>query len=168
MKFLERSFIPLLAVFSTLLWSGSASATWLGLADGNYSVSLTGCSSLNPILCPTSGSLTIGSDSATFFSLAVNGQLFEGDPADSLQNDNERSDIVLIPNSFFSLIYNPALPHPDVWIYCVNVDSDACRPVAGWWAATLVTEESVPEPGTFLLVGLGLFGLAYGRRRCPV
>jgi hypothetical protein len=163
MKFLKRSFIPLLAAFSTLLCSGSASATWLGLADGNYDVSLTGCSNANPILCPTSGSLTIGSDSTTFFSFAVNGQLFEGDPQDYVHFGSDRSDIVLVPNSFFSLLYTPGAIEPEVWVYCVNETSNSCRPTVGWWSATLVTE-SVPEPGTFLLVGLGLFGLAYTRR----
>lgn len=165
MKLLKSLFIPLLAAFSTLLWSGSASALWLGLADGNYNVSFTGCSNLDANLCPTTGSLSIGGDSATLFSFAVNGQLFEGDPADYLQYSNERSDLVLqSPFSFFSLIHTPGLNQPEYAVYCVNEAVDACRPIASFWEATLVTAP-VPEPGTFLLAGLGLFGLAYIRRR---
>ncbi|NTV72278.1 MAG: PEP-CTERM sorting domain-containing protein [Azonexaceae bacterium] len=158
-----RLLIPILVSFCTLLWSGSASALWLGLADGNYNVNLTGCSSSDVSLCPTAGSLAIGSNSATFFSFAVNGQLFEGDPADGLQGSNERSDLISSPFSFFSLIHTPDLGQPEFWVYCVNQSSNSCLPIAGFWEATLKTS-SVPEPGTFLLLCMGIFGLGYARR----
>src|SRR5262245_49635879 len=120
MKSCMRLLVPLLTACSALLWSASASAMWLGLADGNYKVTLTGCSDANPILCPTTGSLTIASNSATFFSFAVNGQLFEGDPTDYLQGVNERSDFESSPFSFFSLVHTPAPDQPEYWVYCVN------------------------------------------------
>jgi len=163
MNLFMKIFAPLLIAYSALLWSGPASATWLGLADGDYDVTLSGCSSA-VVTCPVTGALTISGSDATLFNFSVNGQLFAGDPTDGLQGVNERSDLVLSPFSFFSLIHTPDPTVSEFWVYCENTSPNSCLPMAGFWNATLRTT-SVPEPGTLLLLAMGFAGIGLARHR---
>jgi hypothetical protein len=182
-RFFARIFTTLAFVSSTLLCSTSASANWLGLADGEYELQLTTCAS-NIINCPVSpftGLLTIAGTGASFLSIAINGELFEGDPFDFLQPDvgdptitYNRSSIThqtATDFSFFSLV-DPAfvfLPNmANLWIYCSDSSTPnglACTPgTSGEWSATRRLT-AVPLPGTILLLALGLAMLGYAPRR---
>jgi hypothetical protein len=186
MKSLTKIFTRLLLLAGAALWSNAASATWLSLADGEYDLTLSTCSS-GIISCPATpftGSLTINGAGASFLSIAINGELFEGDPIDFIQTDAgdptityNRSSILhqtAIAFSFFSLV-DPAfvfLPNmANLWIYCSDSSTPnglACTPgTSGEWSATL-RPNAVPLPGTTLLLGLGFIALGFARRRRAV
>lgn len=180
MKSLRKIFAHLCLLVSAALWSGSTSATWLNLADGQYDLTLTTCSS-QVISCPATaftGSLTISGAGASFLSIAINGELFAGDPFDFVQISGsdfyDRSNLDHLTTtaySFFSLV-DPAfafLPNfANLWIYCSDTSTLSqltCTPgTIGEWSATLRPSE-VPVPGTILLMALGLIALGYTRHR---
>ncbi len=182
MNSISKIISHLLLAASAALWSGSASASWLSLADGEYDLTLTTCTSSN-INCPAipfAGSLTINGTGASFLSIAINSELFEGDPFDFGQADAgdptityERSSInhqTATAFSFFSLV-DPAfvfLPNmTNLWIYCSDSSTPnglACTPgTQGEWSATL-RSSGVPLPGTILLLVSGFVALRFSRR----
>lgn len=182
MKPFTDLFSRLLLVACAALGSSSASATWLSLADGEYDLTLTTCSS-GIISCPASpftGLLTINGAGADFLSITINGESFEGNPFDFIQVDAGNSAITYNRSSinqqtattfsFFSLV-DPAfvsLPTMDnLWIYCSNSSTPnqvQCTPgTSGEWSATL-RPTAVPLPSTILLLGLGLIALGSARR----
>ena len=79
----------LLTIFSTAILAligglpGAAHATWLGLEDGAYNVTLE-CLFSSVIACPSTihGQVTIAGAGASFLSVTVNGEVFSGDPVD--------------------------------------------------------------------------------------
>jgi len=176
---IARIVTTLLVAFSTVLWSGSAAALWLGLADGDYDVTLTSCNSGVPGLCatlPITGQITVSGPGLSFMDITIDGVTFTGDPVDFVQTDflisgdnRERSSVINnAPFAFFSLLHAtgavvaPNFP-ADGWIYCSNNPNGTCSPnTIGAWVAT---PRAVPEPTTLLLLGLGIAGLGFARRR---
>jgi hypothetical protein len=150
-----------------------AHATWLGLADGNYTVNLS-CDQSAVISCPGNihGSLSITGGSATQMSFLINGDTFSGDPIDEVVQgpllDTESATLRILPNFRFlslRLITAGQVGSYGVgdlwWVYCSNTTASACSPnTTGLWSA-----QAVPEPDTYVLFGLGLAGLAWLRRR---
>jgi hypothetical protein len=133
-----------------------ASATWLDLSDGTYNVTLS-CVFSSVIACPSqiAGTMTINGNGASAFNFTVNGQLFSGDPVDSLFTipnsiDDQVSTISLTPFAFLYLrndlsIMNPFGLADHYWIYCNNFTPTTCTPnTDGNWTASLVN--SAPEP----------------------
>jgi hypothetical protein len=151
----------------------SAQATWLGLADGTYDVTLS-CLFSSVISCPTDihGTMTIGGSGASAFDFTVNGQHFVGDPANSVATNgvytDQFSSLMLSPFSFLSLINdltpNPfGLPTPHWWGYCNNFDATHCTPdTNGGWTADQIA--AAPEPASLGLLALG-FAAVLGWRR---
>ena len=148
--------------------SSPASATWLGLADGTYDVTLS-CVFSTVIACPSTinGTLTIAGSAATAFDFVVNGQAFVGVPTNDTVSTavgtDEVSFLDLAPFSFLSLQHFltggfPGLS-PDSWIYCNNFDPTHCTPATdGNWTAA-----AVPEPPATALFVLGLGMMVAGR-----
>ncbi len=83
-------------------------AAWLGLQDGDYAVTLS-CDFSSVIACPASigGTLSMAGGETTAMNFTVNGQLFAGDPLDTLVDtatlDFESTTLQLAPNAFLSL-----------------------------------------------------------------
>jgi hypothetical protein len=151
---------------------GAAKADWLGLADGTYDVTLT-CTISSAISCPTQiqGTVTIEGAGASFLSYTVDGEVFSGDPADSIfQNAIAHFQISQLYNSPFSFadlrfdltIPNPQIPDDHWWVHCPNSGVDVCTPTsAGTWTAIAA---AVPAPFTLALFTAGLAGLGLRRR----
>lgn len=169
--------LGLVTLMSAAVMSSSAHATWLGLADGTYDVTLT-CVISTVIPCPSTiqGTMTIAGAGASAFDFTVNGQHFIGDPSDGTATGSFGTDqfstLDLSPFSFVSLQdflsgNFPGLTQ-DSWAYCNNFDPTSCTPdTAGNWTATAAQTQAVPEPATITLVGFGLAALAWplrGRR----
>lgn len=171
------------AVFGCLFLSAAftahtAHASWLGLADGDYDVTLTTCASPgDPAVCtgfPLHGTITVAGAGLSAMSFVVDGVSFAGDPLDFVTDPfiqagdvRERSRITHNPptNEFFELmraVGAVAPPERNQWIYCQDIpNSDSCTlQSGGTWVAT---PRSVPEPSVALLAGLGL--IAFGVTR---
>jgi len=170
MSIIRSCFIGFLALMSVAAMPSPAGATWLGLADGTYDVTLS-CVTSPVIPCPSTidGTMTIAGAGATAFDFTVNGQIFDGVPTNgtdsSMFGTDEHSGLGLSPFSFlllqdFSTGGFPGLT-PQSWSYCNNIgDPSSCSLLTnGNW--------TVPEPpGMALFVlGLGIIALAGVTRR---
>lgn len=182
MRTSPATFAALMLVACTSLWSASASALWMGLTDGDYSLKLTSCSNFsNPAVCsgmPVSGQITVSGAGLSFMDITFDGVGFVGDPVDFLQSpfvalpdERERSSITNNgPFSFFSLLHEigtlgSVLPFTNAYIYCNNNGVGTCTPnTVGEWTATRRTA-TVAEPSMLGLVVLGLAGAGVTRRR---
>jgi len=143
--------------------SSPASATWLGLDDGTYDVTLS-CVFSTVIPCPSTihGTMTIAGGSTTAFDFTVNGQAFVGAPVSGtvttvLFGTDEVSSLNLSPFSSLSLQHflTGGLPGltPDSWVYCNNFSINSCTPATdGNWTAVAISEPP----------GLALFALSLG------
>jgi len=173
MNIVRSCFVGLLVLMSVGTTSSPASATWLGLADGTYDVTLS-CVFSSVIPCPTTidGTMTIAGAGATAFDFVVNGQAFVGAPTNgtattALFGTDEFSDVDLSPFSFLSLQDFLTGGFPGLtqqsWGYCNNFDASHCTPdTDGNWTAARVPE----PPGMALFVlGLGIMALAGVTRR---
>jgi PEP-CTERM motif len=154
----------------------SARATWLGLADGHYTVNLS-CDVSSVISCPGNiqGSLDIAGSSATAMSFLINGDSFSGDPTDSVTQgslvDTQTSSLSILPAYRFislRLITAGQIGNYGVgdlwWVYCSNTSgTNSCSPnTTGLWSARV---SAVPEPTTWALWAAGLIGLVGSARR---
>jgi PEP-CTERM motif len=153
----------------------TANATWLGLDDGTYNVTLE-CKFSSVIACPSTlhGQVTIAGAGASFLSITVNGEVFSGDPVDddlAFPGDvnfppthREQSRLTNTPFSFADLrwdvIPDPSHVDPRNWTYCVNNGVNCLLTTSGIWSAV-----AVPEPAAVALFALGLAGLRLTRRR---
>lgn len=178
MKSLLRTFSALTLAASTLFWSASASALWMGLADGDYDVTLTTCNSSDPAICagfPLQGSFTVSGSGVSHLNFTIDGVLFDGDPTDFVQDPfinpgdiRERSTFNHVAPGFdfigFLHAVGPVLPPViNEWIYCQDIPaSNSCTLIAG--GAWVATPKAVPEPTTGLLLVLGAAGLGFVRR----
>src|SRR5258708_26632768 len=82
MNFVRSCFAGLLMLMSIdAMWS-PASATWLGLADGTYDVTLS-CVTSSVIACPSTigGTMAIAAAAPTAFNFFVNGPPLVGAPS---------------------------------------------------------------------------------------
>lgn len=170
MNIIRYCFVGLLGLMSVGAMSSPASATWLGLADGAYNVTLS-CVTSSVIPCPSTihGTMTIAGAGATAFNFLVNGQAFVGVPTNGtattvLFGTDEFSTLDLSPFSFLSLQNFLTGGFPGLtqqsWAYCNNFSPTSCTPATdGNWTAAAVPE----PPGLALFVlGLGIMVLAGG------
>src|SRR5262245_8494318 len=95
---------------------GAAHATWLNLQDGTYNVTLD-CLVSSAISCPTTlhGKVTIAGPGASFLSITINGEVFEGDPVDDDLDfgatHRQQSRLTNVPFSFADLRWD-VIPDP--------------------------------------------------------
>src|SRR5664279_2645631 len=84
MRTITRKMARIFAVLALVL-SFPAGATWLDLSNGTYNVTLT-CVFSSVIVCPTqiTGTITVSGAGLSAMNFVVNGQVFNGDPVDSL------------------------------------------------------------------------------------
>ena len=168
MNIIRSCFIGLLGLLSVATTPSPAGATWLGLNDGTYDVTLS-CVTSTVIPCPSTihGTMTIAGAGATDFDFTVNGQVFDGAPSNgtattTLFGTDEFSVLDLSPVSFLSLQDFSTGGFPGLtqqsWGYCNNFDATSCTPATdGNW--------TVPEPPGVALFVLGLIALAGAMHR---
>ena len=164
-----------LLLLAALAFPAAAHADWLDLPDGLYDVSLTCAPNKSTVPCPSSfhASLAISGAGASAMSTSFNNQSFNGDPTDNVFTtgpySSQRSALVDLPYSFIYLAFDLSATNPEGlshhwWLYCSNISSNSCTPVAaGDWVATAVSP--VPETSTMALLALGLTSLAALQRR---
>lgn len=155
----------------------AAHATWMGLSDGNYSITLN-CDYSTVISCPgaVNGTLTIQGSEATAMDFSMNGDHFLGNPDDALFDgslvDFESSVIAYTPDYRFlslRLITDGQIGSYGVgdrwWVYCNNLaGQNTCTPnTTGTWTATLIGNP-VPEPTSAALTLLALTMLRVSAR----
>lgn len=165
-----------LAVAATV--PAPAAATWMGLPDGDYAVTLQ-CTFSSVIDCSQiiAGSITVSGSGLSAMAFDIDGEPFVGDPQDSVVDgtlaDTESSSLSHSPYSFLSLHLITAgsidlFQTGDLWwVYCNNSGPLTCTPnTTGLWSARLVG--TVNEPPALAVAALGLaaaFGAARRRRR---
>jgi hypothetical protein len=175
MRILKAALLGLSALLIVAAETRSASATWLGLADGTYDVTLS-CVTSSVIACPSTidGTITIAGAGATAFDFVVNGQVFVGAPINgtvttAVFGTDEVSVLDLSPFSFLSLQDFLTGGFPGLtqqsWGYCNNFDATHCTPdTDGNWTAVAAVVPEPPGMALFLL-GLGITALASVTRR---
>lgn len=156
------------------LTSQQASAEWMGLADGDYALSLKCFDGSLNCAYTGSGQITISGAGVSFMDMLINGLHFVSDPQDTadLAQKIERSVHTLTPFGFVSLLmatpgYNGSLglvPGSLYWSYCENVSENACAARALGLAEAQALP-AIPEPSTYLLMATGLAALGLWRRR---
>jgi hypothetical protein len=172
MNRIKSCMVGLLTLMSVGTLSSPANATWLGLADGTYDVTLSCVFSL-VISCPSTidGTMTIAGGTATAFDFTVNGQAFVGAPTSSTVTTalgtDEVSLLTLSPFSGLDLqnFLTGGIPGltQHSWGYCVNVTAVSCAPTtAGNWTAVAIPE---PPALALFLLGLGFMAAAGVTRR---
>lgn len=153
-----------------------ASAAWMGLADGDYTVNLH-CDNSTVIACPSDigGSMTLAGGQVTAMNFSVGGDSFVGDPTDTVIDgnlvDTESSTLPGSPFKFLSLRLITAGqigsygPGDRWWVYCNSTSPDTCSPnTTGLWSAQAVGRVSEPALPALLLAG-GLAAVTLRRRR---
>lgn len=153
-----------------------ASAAWMGLADGDYSVNLH-CDNSTVIACPSDigGTMTLAGGQVTTMNFTVGGDSFVGDPVDTVLDgnlvDTESSTLSGTPFKFLSLRLITAGqigsygPGDRWWVYCNSVSTTNCTPnTTGLWSAQAVGRVSEPALPALLLAG-GLAAATLRRRR---
>lgn len=167
---------PLLAAgFALASFTAPASAAWLGLADGDYSVNLH-CDSSTEISCPSDigGTMTLAGGQVTAMNFSLNGDSFVGDPFDTVVDgnlvDTESSTLSGTPFNFLSLRLITAGQIGSYgtgdrwWVYCNNVGANCTPNTTGLWSAQRVDRVSEPALPALLLAG-GLAAAVVRRRR---
>lgn len=166
---------PLALAAAMLAAPAPASATWMGLADGDYAVTLQ-CTFSSVIDCSQTiaGTITVSGSGLSAMDFDINGETFAGDPLDIVTDasllETETSAITHAPLSFLSLRLITAGSTLNFqtgdhwWVYCNNINPVNCTPnTQGLWSARRV--DSVSEPPTWAVAPLALAAALSAVRR---
>lgn len=158
------------------LASQQASAEWLGLADGDYALSLKCFDGSLNCAYTASGQITVSGAGVSFMDVTMGGQHFVGDPTDNVQDNgtlhNYQASIVTNdPYSFLYVRYVTEVISDNTfgvgdryWAFCVNASPSTCT-LTAIGRLDVKALPAIPEPSTYLLMATGLAALGLWRRR---